>query len=381
MYDIAVVGGGLVGAAFALDLARQNTIVKIILIERNQPDFSHNEQGYDNKIYALSPKNYQHIQAMTSLLDEKRVGVIEAMDVRGNHGGKIEFDQHDCRGNYLAKIVEYRNLHQAVYRELSNHDNVEFKFTSLAKIENGAEQVSLYDTDGSKLDARWLIAADGANSFVRQQIGFDLKEIPYYQSGVVANFRCEHDHHNIARQWFLGEGILAYLPLPNQQISIVWSSNEPDALLQLSADELCSVVAEAGQYSLGKLELITSAQAFPLKLNLIEKFYSERVILIGDAAHTIHPLAGQGVNLGFGDAWELALLLAKNANNLSIAELARYNYNRLAEVRKMQMTCHMLHRLFHNRLPVVDKLRNLGLNLINQISPLKKVLINSAINY
>ncbi len=381
MYDIAVVGGGLVGAAFALDLTRQNPKLRIILIERNQPDFSYNQDGFDNKIYALSPKNYQHLQNLASGLDEKRVGTIEAMDVRGNHGGKIEFGQHDCHGNYLAKIVEYRNLHQAVYRELSNYDNVEFKFTSLAKVENEADQVSLYETDGSKLEARWLVAADGANSFVRQQIGFDLEEIPYYQSGVVANFRCEHDHQNIARQWFLGEGILAYLPLPNQQISIVWSSNEPDALLKLTADELCSIVAEAGQYSLGKLELITPAQAFPLKLNLIEKFYAGRVILIGDAAHTIHPLAGQGVNLGFGDAWELAQLLATGVENLNPAELARYNYNRLAEVRKMQMTCHMLHRLFHNRLPVVDKLRNLGLNLVNQIAPLKKMMINSAINY
>jgi 2-octaprenylphenol hydroxylase len=145
---------------------------------------------------------------------------------------------------------------------------------------------------------------------------------------------------------------------------------------------LSSVVAEAGEYSLGKLELITPAQAFPLKLNLIEKFYAGRVILIGDAAHTIHPLAGQGVNLGFGDAWELAQLFATHSDSLiSEVDLARYNYNRLAEVRKMQMTCHMLHRLFHNRLPVVDKLRNLGLNLVNQIAPLKKMLINSAINY
>lgn len=381
MYDIAVVGGGLVGAAFALDLACQNSKLKIILIERNQPDFNQNEHGFDNKIYALSPKNYQHLQSITSGLDEKRVGTIEAMDVRGNHGGKIEFDQHDCRGNYLAKIVEYRNLHRAVYHELSNHDNVEFKSTSLAKVDNEAERVSLYEKNGSKLEAKWLIAADGANSFVRQQGRFNLEEIPYYQSGVVANFRCEHDHHNIARQWFLGEGILAYLPLPNQQISIVWSSNEPEYLLKLSADELCAAVAEAGEYSLGKLELITSAQAFPLKLNLINKFYSGRVILIGDAAHTIHPLAGQGVNLGFGDAWELTQLLASRVENLSPAELARYNYNRLAEVRKMQMTCHMLHRLFHNRLPVVDKLRNLGLNLVNQIAPLKKMMINSAINY
>lgn len=381
MYDIAVVGGGLVGAAFALDLVHQNSKLKIILIERNQPDFSQNEHGFDNKIYALSPKNYQHLQRITSGLDEKRVGTIEAMDVRGNHGGKIEFDQHDCRGNYLAKIVEYRNLHQAVYRELSNHDNVEFRFTSLAKVENEAEYVLLYETDGSELEAKWLVAADGGNSFVRQQIGFEIQEIPYYQSGVVANFRCEHDHHNIARQWFLGEGVLAYLPLPNQQISIVWSSNDPEYLLKLSADELCAAVAEGGEYSLGKLELITSAQAFPLKLNLIHKFYSGRVILIGDAAHTIHPLAGQGVNLGFGDAWELAQLLASRVENLSPAELARYSYNRLAEVRKMQMTCHMLHRLFHNRLPVVDKVRNLGLNLVNRIAPLKKMMINSAINY
>jgi 2-polyprenyl-6-methoxyphenol hydroxylase-like FAD-dependent oxidoreductase len=121
--------------------------------------------------------------------------------------------------------------------------------------------------------------------------------------------------------------------------------------------------------------------AFPLKLNLVEKFYYERVILIGDAAHTIHPLAGQGVNLGFGDAWALAKLMALNLSNLDNATLARYNYARLAEVRKMQMTCHLLHRLFHNRLPVVNELRNLGLNLVNRLTPVKKILINSAINY
>jgi ubiquinone biosynthesis UbiH/UbiF/VisC/COQ6 family hydroxylase len=198
---------------------------------------------------------------------------------------------------------------------------------------------------------------------------------------VVANFKCSIDHNNVAHQWFLGDGVLAYLPLPNQHISIVWSNDNPQQLLTSSPDELCELVANAGQNTLGKLELITKAMAFPLKLNLVEKFYHERVILIGDAAHTIHPLAGQGVNLGFGDAWALAKLIALNFSNLDNATLARYNYARLAEVRKMQMTCHLLHRLFHNRLPVVNELRNLGLNLVNRLTPVKKILINSAINY
>ncbi|HCY38972.1 MAG TPA: ubiquinone biosynthesis protein UbiH [Neisseriales bacterium] len=381
MYDVAIVGGGLVGASFALDLIQQNENLSIAFIERTEPNFSENQSGFDNKIYAISPSNLEHLSKLGVKPDWSKIGTINAMNVRGNQNSAIEFDKATCKGQYLAKIVEYRNLHHAVLVELKKYPQVKFIYTNLQDAKMYETSVELLNDANEVIHAKWLVAADGANSFVRNKFNFTVDAIPYYQSGVVANFKCSIDHNNVAHQWFLGDGVLAYLPLPNQHISIVWSSDNPQQLLTSSPDELCELVANAGQNTLGKLELITKAMAFPLKLNLVEKFYYERVILIGDAAHTIHPLAGQGVNLGFGDAWALAKLMALNLSNLDNATLARYNYARLAEVRKMQMTCHLLHRLFHNRLPVVNELRNLGLNLVNRLTPVKKILINSAINY
>lgn len=380
MYDIAIVGGGLVGASFALDLIQQNSTLKVAFIERNEPNFDNNLLGFDNKIYAISPSNIAHLTKLGVKPNWDKIGTINAMNVRGNHDSVIEFDKDSCNGEYLSKIVEYRNLHQAVLVELKNHSQISFIYTDLKDAQMKENSVELIDANRQIIQAKWLIAADGANSFIRNKFNFTTETIPYYQSGVVVNFKCSIDHHGVAHQWFFTDGVLAYLPLPEQQISIVWSTDDPERLLSFSSDELCELVAQAGQYTLGELELVTPAMAFPLKLNLVEKTYQQRVILIGDAAHTIHPLAGQGVNLGFGDAWELAKLMANKFPSLDAADLARYNYLRLIEVRKMQMTCHGLQRLFNNRLPVVDKLRNLGLNLVNKISPLKKALINSAIN-
>lgn len=381
MYDVAIVGGGLVGASFALDLIQQNENLSIAFIERNEPNFSENKSGFDNKIYAISQSNLEHLSKLGVNPDWSKIGTINAMNVRGNQNSAIEFDKAACKGQYLAKIVEYRNLHHAVLLKLKQYPQIRFIYTNLKDAKMYETSVELLNDADEVIQAKWLVAADGANSFVRNKFNFAVEAIPYYQSGVVANFKCSIDHNNVAHQWFLGDSVLAYLPLPNQHISIVWSSDNPQQLLTAAPDELCELVANAGQNTLGKLELVTKAMSFPLKLNLVDKFYQSRVILIGDAAHTIHPLAGQGVNLGFGDAWALAKLMAFNFNNLDAVELARYSYSRLAEVRKMQITCHLLHRLFHNRLPVINKLRNLGLNLVNRLTPLKKALINSAVNY
>lgn len=380
MYDIVIVGGGLVGASFALDLIKKNSSLNIAIIDRFAPDFSQNEVGFDNKIYAISPRNYEHLIGLGVNLNQDKIGVIDAMKVRGNAESKIEFSKQDCKNNYLAKIIEYRNLLKAVYDQLEQFSNVQFIYTSLKKIEQLHESVRLIDSHDEVIEATWLVGADGANSFVRNHLNIEVESIAYYQAGLVANFECEISHQNTAQQWFIGEGVLAYLPLPNNQISIVWSCDNTQELLNLSDQELCEAVSRAGQNSLGKLKLITKPMAFPLKLNLVNKFYQNRIILIGDAAHTIHPLAGQGVNLGFGDAWKLAAIMAE-IKIFDINKLARYNYSRLAEVRKMQMTCHLLHRLFHNRSWIVNKVRNLGLNLVNQLGILKKALIDSAINY
>lgn len=381
MFDVAVVGGGLVGASFALDLARQNSQLKIMVIEIKKPDFSNKTFEFDSKVYAVTPKNLDHLSDLGINLDENRIGYIDNMQVRGNRDSFIEFDKTDCNNPYLAKVIEYCNLHEAVLLKLYSMPNVEFKYGVLKEIINSIDNVQLQMTNNTMIEARWLVAADGANSFVRESCGFEVKKTPYFQSGIVANLKCSKPHHNIAHQWFLGDGVLAYLPLNGDNISIVWSADNYQELLAKTPEDLSEAVANAGEYVLGNLELTTRVKAFPLQLQLIERIYIKRVVLIGDAAHTIHPLAGQGVNLGFGDAWALAKLMAHKLTNLDNADLARYNYSRLKEVRKMQMACHLLHRLFHSHSKLIDHVRNLGLNLVNHLGVIKKILINSATNY
>lgn len=380
MSDVIIVGGGLVGCACALALAKQNPELQIMIIDRQPQDFSHNDLSWDNKIYAISPRNYRLLMELLPDFSESRVGTIATMLVCGDRGGQIELDagNHD----YLARVVEYRILQRALIAELAKFTNVEFKYLSLQGLKQTERQVTLMSADGENYSAAWLIAADGANSFIRKQLEILPQTLDYYQAGVVANFRAQKNHGNIARQWFLGDSILAYLPLPDNNISIVWSCDNSAELLALSPTEFCQQVAAAGKYSLGELELITAPVAFPLRLNLVPKFYQGRVVLIGDAAHTIHPLAGQGVNLGFGDVWELREIFAKSKlSDIDQFHLARYNSSRLLAARQMQLTCHLLHRLFHSRLAVVDSLRNWGLSLVNRAGMLKKMLVSAATKY
>lgn len=377
-YDIVIVGGGLVGSSFALATIKQNPELKIAIIERQQPVFSHNEIGYDNKIYAISPHNLQELAKIGVIANSERIGSIDAMNVRGNQDSAIVFDKHDCNNQFLAKIIEYRNLQAAVIKEIKQ-TNIEMLFINIDDIIEENNSV-LIKSSSQIINCKWLVAADGANSFVRRKFNFKVEEIPYYQSGVVANFSCAKPHHNVAYQWFLGDGILAYLPLPDNKISIVWSTDRADELLKLDHQTFSHQVAKAANFELGELDLITPPVAFPLKLRLVDKFSQQRIILIGDAAHTIHPLAGQGVNLGFGDAWALSKLFAHNPN-LDFVDLSKFSASRMLEVRKMQMTCHLLHRLFHNRNFLVNKILNKGLNLVNNISGIKKLLIDSAVNY
>lgn len=380
MSDIIIVGGGLVGCACALALIKQNPELKIAIIDRQPQDFSRNDSGWDNKIYAISPHNYKSLIELLPDFDESRVGTIVTMLVSGDQDGKIELDAGNY--DYLARVIEYRVLQSALMDELAKFANVEFKYMSLTNIEQSEQQVVVLGADGESCSARWLIAADGANSFVRKQLEILPQTIDYYQAGVVANFRCQKNHGNIARQWFLGDSILAYLPLPDNHISIVWSCDNSAELLALPPAKFCQRVAAAGKYSLGELELVTAPVAFPLRLNLVPKFYAGKVILIGDAAHTIHPLAGQGVNLGFGDVWELRkLFAASKSSSVNQFSLARYNARRLLAARQMQMTCHLLHRMFHSRLALADNLRNWGLSLVNRAGVLKKMLVGAATKY
>lgn len=380
MYDITVVGGGLVGASFALATIKQNPSLKIAIIDRAPSNFNEPD-SFDSKIYAISPLNIKKLMSLDITPNISRFGTIDAMDVKGNQNSQIQFNKKDGRSDFLSRTIEYGNLQNAIITKLQEFSGIKFIYTDLNNIEMDDISVKLYDVNTNLIETKYVVAADGANSFIRNKSNFNTEKIDYYQSGIVANFKVSKPHHNTAHQWFNGAGVLAYLPLPDDKISIVWSTDRVDELLSLTSSEFAAAVSNEGNYILGNLELISKPTAFPLKLNLVDKFYDGKIILIGDAAHTIHPLAGQGVNIGFGDAWLLADIMAKSSANLDASTLVKFNTSRMLEVRQMQMTCHLLHRLFHNRNTIINLIRNFGLNLVNQNSFIKKRLISAAINF
>jgi ubiquinone biosynthesis UbiH/UbiF/VisC/COQ6 family hydroxylase len=202
--------------------------------------------------------------------------------------------------------------------------------------------------------------------------------------GLVANFECTRPHHGTARQWFRDDGVLAWLPLPGNRISMVWSTPDDHAkeLLALPADELCARVSAAGGHELGKLKLLSPAAAFPLRLMRVPRTIAPRLALIGDAAHGIHPLSGHGINLGYQDAKVLADLLTSASEWQDIGDerlLRRYQRARREETLLMQTTTHTLRRLFRENLPGLKQLRNIGMNLTNALPVLKNQLVRYAL--
>ncbi|WP_143558010.1 FAD-dependent monooxygenase, partial [Snodgrassella alvi] len=233
--------------------------------------------------------------------------------------------------------------------------------------------------NGQTYCSQLVVGADGANSWLREQVGIEVTTSPYQQQGIVANFNTEKPHNGCAYQWFRGSDILAYLPLPQQQISIVWSTSDPESLTKLDKESFAREVALVGNQKLGELTLTTPVFNFDLIMRQPKKIVSQRIALIGDAAHTIHPLAGQGVNLGFADVQCLSNLL-KNASDFGTWSILRqYQRSRLLAVRLMQYSCDGLFKLFANDyFPAIGWVRNQGLNLVNYSGLIKKRMIQEA---
>jgi ubiquinone biosynthesis UbiH/UbiF/VisC/COQ6 family hydroxylase len=229
-----------------------------------------------------------------------------------------------------------------------------------------------------------IVGADGRDSWVRNQAGMAETPTPYHQHGVVANFSTSKAHHGTAYQWFQPDGILALLPLPDKRVSIVWSvSPEKSAtLLAMSPEAFCDEVSHASQQILGELNLITPPAAFALRVLNLAHLTKSRLALVGDAAHNVHPLSGQGVNLGFRDARKLAeiLLQAGQGDCGDLHLLRRYEKARRDDILSMQLTTDSLKNLFVNTNPVLRKLRNIGLFATNKLTPLKKMLVRHALN-
>jgi 2-polyprenylphenol 6-hydroxylase len=380
--DVLIVGGGLVGLSIARALAASG--LELTLIGAPPQQGSAPDSSWDSRVYALSPGTAAFLERCGAWqrLPQERVTRVEAMRIYGDDArSRLDFSAYDAGLRELAFIVEGRALQTALW------DAVRGQELELAadwrSLEFHSDHADMVLGDGKHLAARLVVGADGAESRVRAEAGIAVKPHDYGQLGVVANFSCEKPHRGVAFQWFRRDGVLALLPLPGDRVSMVWSIalERGREVLSLPHAALVAEVEAASHGALGALKVITPAAGFPLRLQRVTQFTKPRVALAGDAAHNLHPLAGQGLNLGFRDANVLAEVLSARGPQRDCGDYAllrRYERARKEDVLAMQLATDGLQKLFNNEAVWLAGARNLGLILLNGQPLLKKLLVHRA---
>ena len=388
-FEVAIVGGAVIGAATAraLGCGLRGTRVALLSQEARPEATGATAAGFDSRVYAVSPANASFLAQLGawSAIPEACKTPVRAMRVHGDDGASlIEFDAYRSGCSELAWIVEDRRLQDALWRGLDSQEDLSiFADAPVQELELAATQASLLLKGGRKLAAKLVVGADGARSFVRARAGIPCEEHSYAQTAVVANFACSRPHRNVAFQWFQGGAVLALLPLPGDHVSMVWSAGDAVAsrLLALDAGALAKEVAVASRHAAGELALVTPQRGFPLQRLAARRLVAPRVALAGDAAHVIHPLAGQGANLGLQDARLLAAAIAGRGPDRDPGDvrlLRRYERSRAEDILAMRTAVHGLFRLFDARGAGVSRLRNAGLNLADRMPVLKNLLMRHA---
>ena len=385
-FDVIVVGAGLVGASFALALEAAG--LRVAVTDTHVPATAAEATSWDSRIYAISPGSVTFLEQCGAwdLLEAARLCPVEDMQIFGDDAvSALDFGAYAAGLRELAVIVENRELQRALLQRLQSASHVELVAPAVGReLVFAADAAELSLMDGRTLRARLIVGADGAESWVRQQAAIEVDTRPYAQTAVVANFTTTLPHHGVATQWFQRDGVLALLPLPGARVSMVWSTAtaHADSLLALNHAELAAQVSAAAHGKFGDLQVITPAAAFPLRIQRVQRLVMPRLALIGDAAHNVHPLAGQGVNLGFRDARELVQVLAQRGAQHDCGDLPllrRYERARREDIATMQFTTDNLQRLFNNNDARLAKLRNFGLRVVNRQSRLKNLLVRHAV--
>lgn len=385
-YDVIVVGAGMVGAALALALGRQG--FKVALVDAHAPQLEWPQEGYDIRVSAITRASQHIFESLGAwpMMQAERISPYRDMHVWDAGGdGVIHFDSADIGEPDLGHIIENRVIVKGLHTCLAEQQNVTPFWPVQPKAMTFNEtEASLLLEDGTDLQARLLVGADGARSWVRRQAGISVKGWDYDQVALVTWVKPELFHQETAWQRFLPTGPLAFLPLTEGYCSIVWSTSPGHAaqLQAMEADRFAQELQAAFENKLGVIESVGPRAMFPLRSFETQHYILPRLALVGDAAHTIHPLAGQGVNLGLADMASLLQVLTEAQQQQDIGTertLRRYERWRRADNRSMLIAMDGFKRLFSTDQATLCWARNLGLKLTDQMLPLKRLIMQQAL--
>ncbi|HJR10773.1 MAG TPA: UbiH/UbiF/VisC/COQ6 family ubiquinone biosynthesis hydroxylase [Rhodanobacteraceae bacterium] len=379
--DIAIAGGGMVGAACALALARRGFAVA--LLEAREPEPWSAVDPEDLRVIALAPSSARLLDELGvwRAIEAARVSPYRHMRVwDGASGAEITFDAAREGRAQLGWIVENKLVARTLWDALAGAGVRRVCPAHVASFTQREDRVTLELGDSETLSSALLVIADGAGSALRDQAGIAVIGRDYHQRAVVAHVATERAHDATAWQRFTDEGPIALLPLGDGRCSIVWSLPETRVREVLAMDDaaFCEAAGVASDFRLGTITATTPRASFPLRLQIAARFAAGRCVLIGDAAHAVHPLAGQGANLGLRDAAELAVVLgeARDAGRDFTAPhvLQRYARRRRSESALDACTLDAIERMFAWQSPTWAVLRGFGMRAVDAIEPLKRRL-------
>ncbi|MCL1124320.1 FAD-dependent monooxygenase [Shewanella surugensis] len=383
-FDVAVIGGGMVGLATAIGLAMEN--MRVVLIDAGEVQAV--TAAPMLRVSAINQASQRLLTHLGTWQHLTRISPYQKMQVWcENSLSKIDFDAHSLAMPHLGCIIENEAISYALSQsaaELSWLNHIEN--TKVTHIAFGEREAWLTLDNGDNLSAALVVAADGANSWVRSQCHIPMSFWDYGHHGLVATIRTEHPHQSTARQVFTETGPLAFLPLADPYLcSIVWSlpPERSGALLECDKVQFERSLTAEFNAKLGLCQLESERQAFPLRMRYARHFARHRLLLAGDAAHTIHPLAGQGVNLGFLDAASIAQVVGELYRDHK--DIGQYRHLRAlerwrkADAMEMITAMEVFKRLFDGRNPIKKAIRDLGLSLVDHFSPLKTLFIQQAL--
>jgi 2-octaprenylphenol hydroxylase len=380
-HDVAVVGAGMVGAALALGLARAG--FDVVVVEPRPAAPWRVEDDVDLRVVALAPSSvslFERLDVWTSISGARACPYRHMQVWDALAPGQLRFDAADHGIAALGHIVENRLIQHALWRALEAEPHIALRCPAqVAATEAEDDRRTLVLADGSGIAARLVVAADGGDSALRKLAGIDTRDRDYGQRAIVAHVATERDHEDTAWQRFLPGATLAFLPLSDGRSSIVWSVPDAEAsrLLALDDEAFCAELGAAFDFRLGAIRATTARAAFPLRLRLAERYLAPRFTLVGDAAHVVHPLAGQGVNLGLRDAEELARVLveARDAKRdfAGASVLRQFERRRRSDNALSAHAFDAIQRVFASEVMPLAALRGAALSVVDKIGPLKRL--------